>query len=146
MTRSQRIDYEILDLALKAKHPEGYPGYANLSTAWLRRIFPDISHEEYTGACKRLVARGALDLRKRTKAPGVYRDYRSDRDDDSFFYRKVHRVLYCEEFRLRRTPLSPAVFERLSVLMPARKPGADQVRFWPEDVCEGQGADNQSTG
>jgi len=65
MTRAQRIEYEILDCAVHGSTGvEGYTVTLAQFLMRLRELFPDIEAHEFTEACRRLVDRDALLVRK----------------------------------------------------------------------------------
>ncbi|MGO9262181.1 MAG: hypothetical protein ACLQU1_38645 [Bryobacteraceae bacterium] len=107
MSRKQRIDYEILDYALKADPASGYLTDTQKFTQLLRGLFPDIRPEEFVGACKRLHNENRLELRFRQgqQEGPAYQLYWDVGDEQMFlgeFY-LAHAVRSCDYFKeLRR--------------------------------------------
>jgi hypothetical protein len=115
MTRTERIEYEILDCCLnKTSDPEGWPTTRDAFLTQLLQLFPDAVPREFAEACKRLALAGALTLR--IKEPGmqkIYRHFQGERDDEAFFYGTRR------EFRFQEAPMSRAHFKRLAALVDA---------------------------
>jgi len=117
MTRAQRIEYEILDCALHGwMRSEGYATTVGGFAERLRQCFPDIQHQEFTEACKRLFQQQALDLRKLDNSGAVVGllDFRGTREDEMAFFADARAVFY-----LRPRPLSQTYFGRLSAHLEA---------------------------
>jgi hypothetical protein len=85
MTRDQRIEFEILDCALKrAAHMGGWPTTLEVFLLRVRDLFPDVVPQELIADFKHLAIEGALTLCKNEPGP-TYRDYRDGNDDEIFF-------------------------------------------------------------
>jgi hypothetical protein len=97
MSREQRIHYEILDRVFKVDGINGYGTDTRTFTESLLPLFSDISPEEFTAACRRLVADKRLDIR-----------YQGLGDAQSVFG---------GQFFLFRAPLSRAYFDDLRRLI-----------------------------
>lgn len=105
MDREQRIEYEILDCALRrASHAEGHLTMGTVFTERLRQLFPDIQPQEFTAACKRLADLNVLFLYKRDSRGGT-RDYQAGAAAVAFFD---------GEFWLSPSAMSQTYFKRLS--------------------------------
>jgi hypothetical protein len=62
MSRQQRIEYEILDFALKSGLVSGHPTSTRAFTQSLRWLFPNVQAEEFIEACQRLIGENRLDV------------------------------------------------------------------------------------
>jgi hypothetical protein len=123
MTRSERIEYEILDCALnRTSSQEGWPTSLDAFLTQLRNLFPDVERQELIEACKRLAKRGVLTLRKKELGRQLaYRDYRGKHDDEAFFHETLG------ELRFQEAPISRAYFSKLTALI---VPPAGLKRPW----------------
>jgi hypothetical protein len=103
MSREERIEYEILDCALRADVGPGYLTDAKTFTQLLRKLFPDIQPQEFTDTCKKLIKEGRVDVR-----------YQDGEDEQMVFAGRFYLACaprsheYLEELRqLIELPTSP---------------------------------------
>jgi hypothetical protein len=97
MSREQRVHYEILDRVFKADGVNGYATDTRAFTESLLPLFSDISHEEFTAACRQLIVGKRLDIQ-----------YHGLGDEQNVF---------AGIFFLSRAPLSRAYFDELRRLI-----------------------------
>lgn len=110
MSRQQRIEYEILDLVLKADPATGYLTNTQNFTRLLRWLFPDIQSEEFIEACKRLHCESRVALRFRKAQPEGSADQRYCGANDE-------PVFLAGKFYLARTSGSSEYFHHLRGLV-----------------------------
>jgi len=122
MEQSQRIEYEILHLAVNATDTQGYGMTLPLLRQMMTQVFPDVENAAVVDACKRLFPK-FLSLRKWDEASRGFRDYQGEHEDDEFFYRG--------DFRLKRTPFSRSNLEQLASLLPPSHPKKRPIGFNP---------------
>jgi hypothetical protein len=113
MTRTERIEYEILDCALNRTRREWRTSIESFLLK-IRELFPDAQREEVIRACKDLPIKGALTLRKvvfpgshsKLAVESAYHDCHDQHKDDIF-------LAAYSELRFQPAALRRLHFQRL---------------------------------
>jgi hypothetical protein len=114
------MEYVVLDRALRATDPNGYPIILGDFLLSFKEKLADTEDGEVVDAMKRLCPR-FLALRKYDSSLRGFRDYADD--DHDFFYRG--------DFRLKSTPFTRSRLEELAAELPLPEPEKRPIGFKP---------------